>query len=208
VNLASIPQIIVLKQPGSQDTLAIDERKADIPFRLKDDRVVSTHSTEGLDLRLSDIACIRLYITGRARLCLTLEAIDGSRFVLRWIADGPGSSDFFSFSAELLARVVRRNQFVTFSIGPSRETWIGALLGFIMLIGVPTGITWAALSGRGIPSAALPMALAPFALFAVVPILLNGPSRTVGLQQFINALVEHQPAADPAPSIRADKSKD
>jgi hypothetical protein len=197
-----------MKQPRSQDSSAIDERNAGIPFRLQDDRVVSTRSTSGLGLSLCDIACIRLCKSGRARLCLTLEALDGRKFVLRWIADSPRSSGFFSFSAELLARVVRRNQFVTFSIGPSRETWIGAWLGLIMSIGVTTGMTWAALTGRGIPTATLPMALAPFALFTVAPILLNGPRRTVGLQQLINALAEHQPAADPAPSIRADQSKD
>lgn len=194
--------------PKIEDSPAIDERQNGTPFRLQDDRLVNAVDKTSLSLSLSEIAFIRLNTSGRARLSITLEAIDGRKISLKWSARHPRALGFFSLSADLLTRVAQRNHFVTFSIGPSMRVWITAWIGLIISIGVILSITWVALTGGGISSVMLPMALAPIVLIVVVPILLNGPSRTVRQEQLINALAEHQRAANPASPVQTQESKD
>lgn len=179
----------------SQNAPDSHEQQIRIPIHLEDDRVVSALGRNGLSLSFCDIAFIRLCTANSARLCLELEAIDGRKIAVRWRAGNPGASSYFTLAVELMTRASRQNEFVTFAIGPSRRIWIAAWIGLITSIVVIIGMTWAVLTGLGIPTALLPMALAPVSLIAVLPILLNGPSQRVGLQQVVKSLAERQPAS-------------
>lgn len=191
-----------MRHPNTQNGSDSDQRQIGMPVHLEDDRVAYAIGPKGRSLSFCDIACIRLSTFGSARLCLTLTAVDGRKIAMRWNARHPSASSFFTLAVDIMARVSRQNQFVTFAVGPSRRTWIAASIGLMTSISLIFGMTWVALTGRGLPTVALPMALAPFALVVVMPILINGPSRTVGLQQLLNALAEHQPAAIPSPSVQ------
>lgn len=181
-------------QPCIRDGSNVDNRQDRLPVRLHDDRIIYATDKSNQALHLSDISHIRFCATFGSWLCLTLQAVNGRSVTLRWHALGPEASDYFSLSTELLTRVSRRNTFVTYSVGPSTGTWIAGWIGLLMLIGVIIGMAWAALTARGLPTFILPMALAPVALLIVVPIVVNGPSQLVGLQQLKNELSEHRPA--------------
>lgn len=185
---------MVMSQLNIQNSSDNDWNQKRLPVRLEHDRVIYGVGTRSMSVSLWDISCIRFCTSGLGRLCLTLEAIDGRSIALRWNAKNADESGFFTLAVKLLTRVSQRNQFVTLSIGPSPKAWIIAWLGFVTSIVIIIGMTWAALSGQGVPTPMLPLALSPFSLFFIVPILLNGPNRTVGLQQLVNALAEHDPA--------------
>jgi hypothetical protein len=168
--------------------------KGRMRVHLEHDRLVYAIGTKTLSVSLWDISFVRLNATTLGQLSLSLEAIDGTKIALRWSAKSASASGISTLAVNLITRVSQRNQFATFSIGPSQSAWVIAWIGVMMSAAVIIGMTWAGLSGQGVPTVTLPLALSPVVLFAAVPIILNGPNRSVGLQQLVNALLEHEPS--------------
>jgi hypothetical protein len=178
-----------------EDAASVDKGQSNMPFRLQCDRLVHAYDMSSPAMSVYAIAFIRLCRSRRGQMRLTLEAVDGRKIALRWNDWSPEAHDFVSLSEEILTRVSRRNQFVAFSIGPSKVAWFAAWIGLILSLSVIVGMTWAAVIGRGLPTVSLPLALAPIFLVRVLPILLDGPCRTVSRQQLLNALSDHHQAA-------------
>lgn len=153
-------------------------------------------------MRLAEVAFIRLFPFSRLRFSLELEGIDGRRISLNWSAKDPNATIVLAAILDLVFCISRKNPFVTYVIGTPRGIWIAAWFGLLSSLCVTVLIAWSALYGRGLPTATLPLAVAPVALCVILPTLLGEQTQKVSLQTLLNKLADYRSQANSFSSRR------
>jgi hypothetical protein len=159
-----------------------------VAVRLLGDRLVRGEGEGRQVLTLAWVSRLHLDTARPRGPRLIVEGIDNRRIVIR---PGPGPEEaaaFAAFCETLMAQVPRFNPFVTYAIGPTVTTWLGASLALLVTLGVVVALARAALSGAGVATGFLPLALAPAALGLMLPVLLAGPCRNVEPDRLRSAL--------------------
>lgn len=166
------------------------------PIYVEDGQIIQANGGRARAVRLDDIAYIRIQPTGQSRLRVSFEALDGRRVVVKLSAMDPDTILALSLINDLIVEISRKNPFVLYFEGYSLAIWRAAWLAFLVSVGLGFLLARAALTGRGIPTAVLPLSIFPLGLCMILPAIENGRGCSVSLQTLLKRLAAFRTEAN------------